>query len=532
MPKLPNGLVICASTLLCAAVVALQQAESYAARLEAPAQALSELLLRLPSALRSAGSLTLASKLNTAEKSQIASLAALISPEDPMGEEASFSEESAPAETPAAIAAEPTPVEAPTAVVAEPTPVEAPTAVAAEPTPVEAPAAVAAEPIPEEAPAAVAAEPTPVETPAAVAAEPVETIPLVSSRWRELLVLSPATPQARSLFPAGLRPVVAEAQPATPAEAQPLVQASSEPTPVEVEPQPAEPTPVAQLPVSLPQPPAAELPAVPVPTEQPALTQAPPMRCRIMMVGDSLMEDLGPRTHRALNRRKGLDFVVSAKFSTGLCRPDFFNWPAHMREVIAKRKPDLVIFFIGANDGLSIKEGKRLVPTGGEAWRAAYGRKMEEVVGIAQEAGAAVIWVELPAIGGRYNKLLHETQKAQREYCEAHGLISLRTDPILSGEWGKFAPFGQYKGKTVRLRRQDDTHLTPDGNMKVLDALLPIVEQQLISFYLAHPERHLSEAEVAKIKSVPAIYTCQYTPTKKKKAADSPQPAAPAPAQP
>lgn len=489
--KFPNGFVICASALLCAAVVALQNAELYAGKMEAPLYRLSQELLSLPELLRSAGRASGASQLNTAEKTGISRVSAAISPETQPEEEDTVQEEML---TEAALPS------------AEP---------AAEPeVPVVMEADAAAEP---------AAEPLPVED--SPAAEP-ELIPAPESRWWPLLAQRTLSPAASSYFREAQEPFIRFAAPAK-APAEPVRSEESPAQPAPESPSaPESPTPEVEPSAPIPAAAAEPLPA-PAPEQQVAqLTQAPPMRCRIMMVGDSLMEDLGPKTHKAMKLRKGLEFVVSAKFSTGLCRPDFFNWPAHMRGVVSKRPPDLVIFFIGANDGMSIKDGKRLVPTGGQEWRDAYGRKMDELVSIARDAGADVIWVELPAIGGRYNKVLHENQIAQRTYCENNGITYLQTDPLLSGEWGRFEAFGTYKGRQVRLRTKDVTHLTYEGNMKVLDALLPIIERKLIDFYLAHPERHLTDEQVAKIKNVPAVYTCRYTSTKgKEKSVEQPAPA-------
>ncbi len=244
-----------------------------------------------------------------------------------------------------------------------------------------------------------------------------------------------------------------------------------------------------------------------------------PMRCRILMVGDSLMEDLGPVTHRAMRQRKGLEFIVSAKFSTGLCRPDYFNWPEHLTEVVEHYHPDIVIFFLGANDGTPVRVGKRAVPTGGEAWQAAYGDKMAEVINIARQSGADVIWVELPAMGGKYSKVLRETQIAQCSYCENNGIPILHSDLAFSGEWGIFEPYGDFNGSRTRLRRQDLVHLTKEGNQKLLGLLMPLLEQHLCAFYVSHPERHLSPEEVKQIRNVPAVYTCQpgYSRSKKPK---------------
>lgn len=455
--RLPNAFAICASTLLCAVVVLLQNAASYADRLEESVAVLAADTSRL---LQQISGMTGARSLNNVEKGALKTLE-LWETEADAAEEGSSTAEEPPVE-PASPARQQPPREV----------------------------AQAQPPAPERV-----------------------LIPAVESRWWPALSSCLATEDSlerrfSASAPGGvlLRRRGGTAAPRVhvavlpPAPAEPEEDTAE---PVEDEPDTPEPVQlVAAQPVAEPEPPAQPAEARPL--------QAPPMRYRIMMVGDSLMEDLGPRTHRALIRRKGLEFIVSAKFSTGLSRPDYFNWPAHMREVVDSRKPDLVVFFMGANDGMPIKEGRTAIPTGSDAWRAAYCRKMDEVVGIARAAGAEVIWVELPAVGGRYRKILHETQKAQREYCESQGLITLQSDDVLSGEWGKFAPFGTYKGKTVRLRRKDETHLTPDGNMKLIEALLPIIEERLIAFYRSHPERHLSEAELAGIKSVPAVYTCPY----------------------
>ena len=550
--KWPNGLVICLSTLLCSAVVALQNAPSYAGRLETT---LNEFSTDAAEVLRSAGNISLAVGLNSVEQKSLTAISQWVAPEDAVTEPepetdvptSVAQEQKAPArETPPPPPAAPKDVVQvqPDHVVRNPEKVVIPPPTPTAPLPPK-PAPTVASPIPalpalpalpvaveddemaeevdaqDEEPTAVVSAATPKpsapisapEPPAVASApEPVrETMAAATSRW--WWVLSDPTGEGYSAYAAkprfqiGVptasvinrkwsRPVQAEEAAPTKPEPQ-IAQAAAEP----------QPTPLPAVTASAPEP----------------LTQAPPMRYHIMMVGDSLMEDLGPRTHRAFMKRKGVDFVICAKFSTGLCRPDYFDWPAHLRAQVAKQKPDLVVFFMGANDGMPIREKGKVVSLGGDTWREAYMRKMDEVVSIVREVGAEVIWVELPAVGGRYNRALFENQRAQREYCQRAGLLSLQTDPLFSGVWGKFEAFGEYHGKQVRLRRKDLTHLTPDGNMKLLENLKPMMEERMIAFYRAHPERHLDEAQVARIKSVPAIYTCKYTPPKKK---PQPRPAA------
>ena len=76
----------------------------------------------------------------------------------------------------------------------------------------------------------------------------------------------------------------------------------------------------------------------------------------------------------------------------------------------------------------------------------------------------------------------------------------------------------------MRLRSKDVTHLTTAGNAKLYDHLKPIVEQRLLAFYRAHPERRLSADELSRIRKVPVVYTCKYS------ASDSSKQVAPHPA--
>ena len=258
---------------------------------------------------------------------------------------------------------------------------------------------------------------------------------------------------------------------------------------------------------------------VPMPEQQPmATTPAPPVRCKIMMMGDSMMEDLGPRTHRRLRQRKGLNFILSAKYSTGLCRPDFFDWPAHMREAIAEHKPNILVVFIGANDGQPIKHNGTFTPTGGQTWRDCYGTKMQEIVDIAHAHGTKVIWVGLPGIGGRYSKLLAETSVAQQEFCTRTGIPFIDTRPTLSDENGEFQAFRKDKnGKIVRLRRPDKTHLTPEGNNLLIDQLMPELEKHLHAFSAEHPELCLSEEEARNMGPATLSVTVKYVPSSRKR---------------
>lgn len=292
----------------------------------------------------------------------------------------------------------------------------------------------------------------------------------------------------------------------TPPPAPPLEDVSepdSAPTPLPGQEQPVADADKSDEPV--PPAPVADIPQ-----------KAPLVRCKVVLMGDSLMEDLGPRTHRRLNHRKGLQFILSAKYSTGLCRSDFFDWPAHMREVLAEHKPDFLVVFIGANDGQPIKHGNTFVPTGGSQWSEVYGQKMQEIVDIAKEHGTKVIWVGLPVMG-KYARLLAETTRTQKEYCTRTGIPYVDSNETFADANGEFLAFRKdAKGKIVRLRRVDKIHLSPEGNHALIDQLIPVIEKNLAEFSATHPERCLSDEEAKKTALAPLIVTVKYRPSARK----------------
>lgn len=64
----------------------------------------------------------------------------------------------------------------------------------------------------------------------------------------------------------------------------------------------------------------------------------------------------------------GLDF----RYSTGLTRPDFFDWPAHAQARTAALQPEVVLFLVGPNDSQPlVTDGLRHEPRT-EGFVAAY----------------------------------------------------------------------------------------------------------------------------------------------------------------
>ena len=140
---------------------------------------------------------------------------------------------------------------------------------------------------------------------------------------------------------------------------------------------PAQPEPpVEEVPASVP-PAAVPEQAVRTPGAQPETgIPPPPVRAEterkplVLLVGDSMMmEGFGPVLQRTLRKRPDLEVVREGKYSTGLSRQDYFDWPAQLEKLVGKYNPDMVVICMGANDPQDIiDENRKRHHADSESW--------------------------------------------------------------------------------------------------------------------------------------------------------------------
>ena len=47
--------------------------------------------------------------------------------------------------------------------------------------------------------------------------------------------------------------------------------------------------------------------------------------------------------------------TLDARVSTGLTRPDYFDWPAHLVNIVETQAPEVMVVMFGANDAQRMK---------------------------------------------------------------------------------------------------------------------------------------------------------------------------------
>ena len=130
---------------------------------------------------------------------------------------------------------------------------------------------------------------------------------------------------------------------------------------------------------------------------EPIRVPTPSRKLRVAIVGDSLAAGLGYFAERVFRPRL-VRVSGQGRISTGLARPDYFNWPYTMRRIVDRFDPDLVIVMLGENDHQSLQDvrGNSEAQIGTSEWPPAYRDRILTMMRIATSRGAKVVWAGLP----------------------------------------------------------------------------------------------------------------------------------------
>jgi uncharacterized protein len=203
------------------------------------------------------------------------------------------------------------------------------------------------------------------------------------------------------------------------------------------------------------------------PTTVPGITHptaANPLR--VLILGDSLGIDLGGPLQNDLVNTGVVQATLDARESTGLTRPDYFNWPAELQSDLASAKPQVVVVMMGANDPQDFP-GPPDVPYTSPQWNVMYAARAAAFMSLAHSTGATVIWVGMPPmqnaeLSAKMSDIDAVDQQQAAKLGSAVNFISSWT--LIGTAQGTYTPFlTNAAGQVVNVRTPDGTHLTPAG---------------------------------------------------------------------
>ncbi len=210
-------------------------------------------------------------------------------------------------------------------------------------------------------------------------------------------------------------------------------------------------------------------PATPRPSPRPvrAVGRAAPLR--VVVAGDSFAQPLGFELQRIASRDGMTAVEVDGRISTGLARPDYFDWPAHMAEIVAGLAPEVVVFFAGANDDQNmILADDTVVELGTSAWTDAYSARAAALMDACR--GVPLYWVGLPVMRDpEDHRAAEQVNTAVERAAAGRDWVTFvdiwRTFQGPDGRFSLYLP--DETGEPVELRGADGVHLSRRGTNQV-----------------------------------------------------------------
>ena len=240
----------------------------------------------------------------------------------------------------------------------------------------------------------------------------------------------------------------------------------------------------------------------------------------VLVLGDSMADWLGYGLEDAYSEQPDMGVIRKHKTVSGLLRyqpkGEPSDWAAAAKGILASEKPDAIVIMLGLSDRIPIREpdkkaakkegatdvkpgdkpadtadntddsaditdpgsilNERGARSGGgmvdfrdDRWGELYGKKIEEMIGIAKSKGVPVLWVGLPAVRGP--KAMADMVYLNTLYRDAAAKAGITYVDVWDGfvdESGRFLQQGpDFEGQIRRLRSYDGVYFTRAGARKL-----------------------------------------------------------------
>ena len=200
-------------------------------------------------------------------------------------------------------------------------------------------------------------------------------------------------------------------------------------------------------------------------------TPTPTSPLKLWVGGDSISYDFGIAVENIALESKLFTVTRDSRASTGLTRPDYFNWPENLvRNVITDQDPDVIMVMFGANDAQNIPMPPPIggYVLGSEEWRTEYRDRVGKTMDLLRspENDRVVMWVGQPIMGPQSGvehldqiNYIYYTEAKKRPWVQYFDAYPFFSDA--SGAYVKSLPNAD--GVEHVMRANDNIHLSTFG---------------------------------------------------------------------
>lgn len=192
------------------------------------------------------------------------------------------------------------------------------------------------------------------------------------------------------------------------------------------------------------------------------------------------MDAVGP----ALVNQAGATGVIApaldVQYSSGLTRPELFDWPARLTEELVSRGADIVVFMVGANDGQPIETPAGWASFATPEWEREYRQRVATTADLLATHTAAVYWVGQPIPrdemqAARVSVMNAMYRSVAEEHPAVHFVDAWRLFTDDRGGYSAYLP--DESGRMILVRDPDGVHLSPAGADLLAGEILAAISQ-------------------------------------------------------
>jgi hypothetical protein len=211
---------------------------------------------------------------------------------------------------------------------------------------------------------------------------------------------------------------------------------------------------------------------------------------RILLAGDSFMAvagGFGDILEQKLVTYEQVSVSRKGKVSSGLSRPDYFDWNKESLAAIAEFKPNVAIIMMGTNDAQSFEmtgeNGKKqIISYGTPLWDDEYVKRAKSFIKEFTANGSIVYWIGLPAMRDRTydEKIRHLSNLQDTAIQDDPQARFISSEALMAGKSGPYQPFmADTQGVMRSTRNIDGIHLTYFGGTVLVEKILDFLKDDL-----------------------------------------------------
>lgn len=207
-----------------------------------------------------------------------------------------------------------------------------------------------------------------------------------------------------------------------------------------------------------------------------AITEKKPLR--LYIAGDSMNQVFGSSLVNLAEATALVKARNDYHVSSGLSRPDFYDWPQRLVDQLVDFRPDAAVVLFGANDGQNVLYEGKVLKVGTKAWQEVYARRVGEAMDILTKGGRRVYWVGNPIMkrSAYRERIAMMNHLYAAEAGKRPGVAFVSTWTALADENGSYAEYLEDEnGDMTLMRASDGIHLTRAGGDRMAGVVLDVI---------------------------------------------------------